>query len=94
MLVGMMLIGTVVGLGQVGLKPTVKKLKPDFGRLNVLKGLKRTFGPQVWWEVVKSTAQDRTSLVVIVWPAVAHAVSELQVRRRTARSRDSRASAR
>ena len=38
MLIGMMLIAIVVGFGQVGLKPSMKKLKPDFGRLNVIKG--------------------------------------------------------
>ena len=45
--------GHVVGIAQVG-RPSVKKLKPDFGRLNVLKGIKRSFGAQVWWEVAKS----------------------------------------
>jgi flagellar biosynthesis protein FlhB len=74
MLLGMMVIGTVVGLGQVGLKPTAKKLKPDFGRLNVFKGLKRTFGAQVWWEVAKSIMKIAL-LVAIAWPAVVHAVT-------------------
>jgi flagellar biosynthetic protein FlhB len=73
MLVGMMLIGLVVGLGQVGLKPTVKKLKPDFSRLNAFKGIKRLFGPQVWWEVIKSIAKIMV-LIAIAWPAVTHAI--------------------
>jgi flagellar biosynthesis protein FlhB len=73
MLIGMMLIGVVVNLGQVGLRPTIKKLKPDFGRLNVLKGIKRTFGARVWWEVAKSIAKIAL-LIVIAWPAAAHAV--------------------
>jgi flagellar biosynthetic protein FlhB len=76
MLVGMMVIGVVVGLGQVGLKPAVKKLKPDFGRLNVLKGVKRAFGPQVWWELTKSVAKIAV-LIAMAWPTVAHALSTL-----------------
>ena len=74
MLIGMMLIGVVAGLGQVGLKPAVKKLKPDFGRLNALKGLKRMFGTSVWWELVKSIVKTAV-LVAIAWPAVAHAMA-------------------
>jgi flagellar biosynthesis protein FlhB len=73
MLLGMMVIGVVVGLGQVGLKPAVKKLKPDFGRLNVLKGIKRTFGPAVWWELTKSVAKILV-LIAMAWPTIAHAV--------------------
>jgi flagellar biosynthetic protein FlhB len=75
-LIGMMLIGVAVGLGQVGLRPAVKKLKPDFGRLNVLKGLKRMFGAEVWWEIVKSIAKIAL-LVAIAWPAIAHTISSL-----------------
>jgi flagellar biosynthetic protein FlhB len=74
MLVGMMVVGIVVGFGQVGLKPAVKKLKPDFGRLNVLKGLKRTFSGAVWWELAKSVAKIAV-LIAIAWPSVAHAVT-------------------
>ena len=62
------------GVGQVGLKPTVKKLKPDFGRLNVFKGIKRTFGAQVWWEVAKSIAQDRRCSSRSRGPRSTHAV--------------------
>ena len=41
MLIGMMMIGLVVNVAQVGFKPTAKKLKPDFGRLNLFKGIKK-----------------------------------------------------
>jgi flagellar biosynthesis protein FlhB len=74
MLVGMMLIGAAAGYGQVGLHPTMKKLKPDFGRLNVFKGLKRTFGSSVWWELAKSIMKVIV-LLAIAWPAVTHAVA-------------------
>src|SRR4051794_9466486 len=76
MLVGMMVIGVAVGLGQVGLHPTLKKLKPDFGRLNVMKGIKRSFGVQVWWEVAKSIAKIAV-MVAIAWPAAANAINAL-----------------
>lgn len=76
MLLGMMVIGVVVGLGQVGLHPAVKKLKPDFGRLNVMKGIKRSFGAAVWWEVGKSIAKI-VLLIAIAWPAAAHAITAL-----------------
>jgi flagellar biosynthesis protein FlhB len=76
MLFGMMVIGVVVGLGQVGLHPAYKKLKPDFGRLNVMKGVKRTFGAQAWWEVGKSIAK-LILLFAIAWPVGAHAITAL-----------------
>jgi flagellar biosynthetic protein FlhB len=76
MLIGMMLVALVAGFGQAGLKPTMKKLKPDFSRLNVFKGIKRTFGAQVWWELVKSILKIAV-LIVIAWPAVTHAVASL-----------------
>jgi flagellar biosynthetic protein FlhB len=74
LLLGMMLIGAVAAYGQVGLHPTLKKLKPDFGRLNVFKGLKRSFGVPVWWELAKSVAKV-VVLLAIAWPAVTHAVT-------------------
>jgi flagellar biosynthetic protein FlhB len=74
MLIGMMLIALVAGFSQVGLKPTMKKLKPDFKRLNVFKGIKRAFGPQVWWELIKSILKIAV-LIAISWPAVTHAVA-------------------
>src|SRR5690242_5435164 len=38
LLLTLMGIAIVVGISQVGLKPSVKRLKPDFGRLNAFKG--------------------------------------------------------
>jgi flagellar biosynthetic protein FlhB len=76
MLIGMMLISAVVGIAQVGFKPTAKKLKPDFGRLNPFKGLKRMVSPSSWWEMVKSVAKV-TLLVVVAVPALAHAMTAL-----------------
>jgi flagellar biosynthetic protein FlhB len=76
MLIGMVLIALVVGASQVGVRPTMKKLKPDFSRLNPFKGLKRMVSAQTWWEVVKSLAKVAL-LVVVAYPAVAHAMQTL-----------------
>src|SRR4051794_677994 len=53
-LVVLMFVTIVVGLSQVGLKPSMKRLKPEFGRLNPFKGMKRLFSPQSYWELAKS----------------------------------------
>ena len=42
---------------QGGLRPATKMFKPDFKKLDPLKGLKRTFGGQAAWEAVKSLAK-------------------------------------
>lgn len=76
LLVGMMVIGVAAGLGQVGLKPTLKKLQPDFKRLNPLQGLKRTFGVNGLWEMLKALAKTAV-LVVVAWPQMTHAISLL-----------------
>jgi flagellar biosynthetic protein FlhB len=67
----LMFLTIVVGLSQVGLKPSMKRLKPDFGRLNPFKGLKRLFSAQSWWEVAKSILKIAV-LVVVAWPAITH----------------------
>jgi flagellar biosynthetic protein FlhB len=76
MLISMMVISAVVGIAQVGFKPTAKKLKPDFGRLNPFKGLKRMVSPSSWWEMVKSIAKV-TLLVLVALPALTHAMTAL-----------------
>jgi flagellar biosynthetic protein FlhB len=76
LLVGMMLIGLIASISQVGARPTVKKLKPDFGRLNPLKGIKRMFGMAAWWEMAKALAKTAV-LVAVAWPATSHAVGVL-----------------
>jgi flagellar biosynthetic protein FlhB len=51
---GIMLVGLVAAAAQGGLRPTAKLVKPDFSRLNPLKGLKRTFGGHAMWEATKA----------------------------------------
>jgi len=76
MLVGMMLVGLLVNVAQVGLKPTSKKLKPDFSRLNFFKGIKKMVGAQAWWELFKALAKT-AMLIAVAWPAATNAVHTL-----------------
>src|SRR4051812_24251088 len=70
-LIVLMILTIVVGLSQVGLKPSLKRLKPEFGRLNPFKGMKRLFSMQSWWEVAKSILKVGV-LVAVAWPAIGH----------------------
>jgi flagellar biosynthetic protein FlhB len=76
MLVGMMLVGLLMNVAQVGFKPTSKKLKPDFSRLNFFKGIKKMVGVQAWWELFKALAKT-AMLIAVAWPAAANAVHTL-----------------
>jgi flagellar biosynthetic protein FlhB len=76
MLIGMMVIGLAVNIAQVGFKPTGKKLKPDFSRLNPFKGIKRMVGMQAWWELGKSLLKTAL-LAVVALPVVANAMHTL-----------------
>ncbi|MEV4141420.1 EscU/YscU/HrcU family type III secretion system export apparatus switch protein [Dactylosporangium sp. NPDC049742] len=55
--VGLFVFAIVGTAAQGGLRPATKQLKPDFKKLNPIKGLKRTFGGQAAWESVKSLAK-------------------------------------
>ncbi len=68
LVLGLLLIGVAVNLVQVGIKPSSKRLKPDFTRLNALKGMKRLFSPAAWWELAKSVAKVAL-LTVVALPA-------------------------
>jgi len=52
--VGLFVFAILATAAQGGLRPATKSLKPDFKKLNPLKGLKKTFGGQAAWEAVKS----------------------------------------
>jgi flagellar biosynthesis protein FlhB len=71
-LLALMGIAILVGVSQVGLKPSMKRLKPDFARLNPFKGIKRLFSPQSYWEVAKSILKV-VVLVAVAWPAMSSA---------------------
>ena len=66
--VGLMVVSIIVNVGQVGLKPSSKRLKPDFKRLNPVKGMKKMVSVQSWWEVGKSIAK-LIVLIVVAWPS-------------------------
>jgi len=76
MLIGMMIVGTLANVAQVGFRPTSKKLKPDFSRLNLFKGIKKMVGVQAWWELGKAIAKTLV-LVAVAWPAFTHAMQTL-----------------
>ena len=48
--VGLLVLGVVVNLAQVGWAPSGKLLKPKLDRLNPLKGAKRLLAPHSLWE--------------------------------------------
>jgi flagellar biosynthesis protein FlhB len=54
MMLGLLVVGVVGNLMQVGLKPTAKPMKPKWERINPLKGLKRLVSPMSAWEGAKS----------------------------------------
>jgi flagellar biosynthetic protein FlhB len=48
-----LLLSTSITLAQGGLYVASKMVKPDLGKLSLIKGAKRMFGPQAWWELAK-----------------------------------------
>ncbi len=76
MLLGLMIVGLLVNVAQVGFRPTSKKLKPDFSRLNLFKGIKKMVSAQAWWELGKALAKT-TLLVAVAWPAFTSAMHNL-----------------
>jgi flagellar biosynthetic protein FlhB len=71
LLITLTLVTIVVGISQVGLKPSMKRLKPDFSRLNPFKGIKRLFSVQSYWELAKNLMKVAV-LVVVAWPQISH----------------------
>jgi len=48
------LAAVVAGVAQGGVHISTKKLKPRLEQFNLVKGAKRLFGPQAWWQGVKA----------------------------------------
>jgi flagellar biosynthetic protein FlhB len=65
-----MLFGTVLELAQVGIKASLKKLKPKYSRMDLFKGLKRMFSVRSVWETAKSALRVAV-VALIAWPIVA-----------------------
>ena len=53
MAVGLMVLGVLANLAQVGLVPSPEALKPKFKKLNPLPGIKRMFGAKTAWMACK-----------------------------------------
>jgi flagellar biosynthetic protein FlhB len=49
-----MLVGVIVNVAQVGLKPATEAIKPQWSQLNPAKGFKRLFSPNSLVELVKN----------------------------------------
>jgi flagellar biosynthetic protein FlhB len=47
----------LANVAQIGLRPTAQALKPNFGRLNPVNGIKRLFGPKIAFEAAKAIAK-------------------------------------
>ncbi|PPK66496.1 EscU/YscU/HrcU family type III secretion system export apparatus switch protein [Actinokineospora auranticolor] len=69
-LLGATLLAVLAAAGaQGGLRPAMKLLKPKFSKLNPLKGIKRMFGPQSLWELVKTLLKTGI-LAAVLYTAV------------------------
>ena len=65
----LLVVGVATSGAQGGIHFSSKKLKPDFKRLNVLQGIKRMFGAQAGWELIKQLA--KSSVVgLLIWRAI------------------------
>ncbi len=52
-----MLAGVLASVAQVGFYPSLKPLKPDFRRINPVSGMRNLVGPNMVFEVLKTTAK-------------------------------------
>lgn len=73
--IGILLIGVTTEIVQVG-RPSSKRLKPDWTRLNPAKGLKRLLTPRTLWELLKAVAKVAILLLVAV-PVLREAFHQL-----------------
>jgi len=74
--VGLLVLGVCLEFVQVASRPSLKRLKPDFSRLNPAKGFKRLFSKRALWE----TAKALLKVVIIAgaaYPALHAMVREL-----------------
>lgn len=59
--------GTAASLVQTGLHFSGEKLKPDFSKLSIMKGLERMFGPDGLMQFVKSLVKVAIIAVLVWW---------------------------
>ncbi len=72
-------VAAIIGsTAQGGVHPSMKRLKPKFKQLNVLKGTKQLVGPQAWWQGAK--AGLKTAVVgAVLYVAVSSMVPLVQL---------------
>jgi flagellar biosynthetic protein FlhB len=56
--------GVLVNIAQVGWRPSLRGLKPDFARINPSAGAKNVFGPRILFELGKAIAKVSTVGIV------------------------------
>lgn len=79
LLLGMLVVVVAANLLQVGIRPSVKRLKPELSRLNPAKGLRRMVSVSSAWELGKAVAKVAV-LVLVARPAVRDALDALTSR--------------
>src|SRR4051794_26963711 len=73
---GLMIVGVVGNVAQVGWAATTKPLKPKFSRLNPVAGFKRMFSSQGMWELGKSVLK-LSMLGGLAWQTIHSTVPRL-----------------
>jgi flagellar biosynthetic protein FlhB len=76
LVLGLMVLGTVLNLAQVGIKPSAKRMKPSFKKLNVFKGIKNMFSVKTAWETAKTFLKFAV-LLAIGWPVLSSTSHQL-----------------
>jgi flagellar biosynthetic protein FlhB len=71
-------VGLICNAAQGGVHVAAKQFKPQFKRLNPFKGLKRMFGPQGMWELIKTLLKVGV-LALVVYQVLADVVPVLAV---------------
>jgi flagellar biosynthetic protein FlhB len=66
MALGMMVVGTVASASQGGVTFATKSMKPTLKKLNPFPGIKRMFGTQGLWEVVKALIKTTALATVVI----------------------------
>jgi flagellar biosynthetic protein FlhB len=64
-----MVVGVGAALAQGGFFLATKLVKPSAKKLNLIKGFKRIFGPQMVWEGAKTVVKS-AAVALLVWSAV------------------------
>lgn len=63
------LAAIIASASQGGIHVSSKKLKPKFQQFNLVKGMKRVFGPEAWWNGVKA-ALKAAAIGVVLWVTI------------------------